>query len=178
MAKRSVSSAQSSAGLVTVFSRRQLGECGRRPAGQKCRRALGADRFANDRSGGVGERDRKAPEAGVWVGRPKPPICPPDSCASSVTDDGGRYLLPDLPGGGTTTSGVRGYGFDRFAKESRVRRGKQLNLKSRLRRRAPKAAAEYYPRPATGFSLIKVPDIRGEFSRQPGPNGNGHLGEF
>ena len=84
-----------------------------------------------------------------------------------VTDDRGRYLLPDLPQANYDIW-VRGYGLVDSPK-SKSAPGKQLNLKA-VAAPSPKAAAEYYPA-GYWFSLIKVPD-KSEFPGT-GPDGNG-----
>ena len=84
-----------------------------------------------------------------------------------VTDDGGRYVLPDLPKAGYNVF-VRGYG---LVDSPRVNAtlGKALNLTAVI---APNdhAAAQYYP---AGYwlSMMRVPEA-GEFPGT-GPQGNG-----
>ena len=84
-----------------------------------------------------------------------------------VTDDRGRYLLPDLPQANYDIW-VRGYGLVDSPK-SKSAPGTRLNLKA-VAAPSPKAAAEYYPA-GYWFSLIKVPD-KSEFPGT-GPDGNG-----
>src|SRR5262249_7018087 len=70
-----------------------------------------------------------------------------------VTDDQGRYLLPDLPKANYNVW-VRGYGLVDSPKV-KAAPGKILNLTATLAP-GPKAAADYYPA-AYWFSLIQVP---------------------
>ena len=84
-----------------------------------------------------------------------------------VTDDRGRYVLPDLPKG-TYNVWVRGYGLVDSPKV-KAAPGKPLNLTATVAP-GPKAAAEYYPA-AYWFSLIQVPG-KNEFPGT-GAKGNG-----
>ncbi len=108
----------------------------------------------------------KGPEAGVWVIAETTEL-PTRFVRIVVTDDRGRYLLPDLPKA-TYSVWVRGYGLVDSPKTS-TSPGKTLNLKAVV---APDAhaAAQYYP---AGYwlSLISVPDKK-EFPGT-GPTGNG-----
>src|SRR3954470_6773300 len=93
------------------------------------------------------------PEAGVWV------IAETSELATKfvkivVTDDRGRYLLPDLPKA-TYTVWVRGYGLVDSPKV-RVTPGATANLRAVVAP-TPRAAAEYYPA-GFWFSLIRVPE--------------------
>ena len=108
----------------------------------------------------------KGPEAGVWVVAETSDL-PTKFVRIVVTDDRGRYLLPDLPQANYDIW-VRGYGLVDSPKVKSAP-GKQLNLKA-VAAPTPKAAAEYYP---AGYwlSLIKVPD-KSEFPGT-GPDGNG-----
>ena len=106
------------------------------------------------------------PEAGVWV------IAETNQLSTKfsrivVTDDRGRYVLPDLPRA-TYEVWVRGYG---LVDSPRVQAapGKMLNLKAVVAP-SPRAAAEYYPG-NYWYSLIKVPD-KSEFPGT-GAAGNG-----
>ena len=84
-----------------------------------------------------------------------------------VTDDRGRYLVPDLPKANYNVW-VRGYGLVDSPKV-KATPGKTLNLKAVV---APdkKAAAEYYPA-LYWFSLLQVPP-KSDFPGT-GPTGNG-----
>ena len=95
----------------------------------------------------------KGPEAGVWVIAETTDL-PTRFVRIVVTDDRGRYLLPDLPQANYDIW-VRGYGLVDSPK-SKSAPGTRLNLKA-VAAPSPKAAAEYYPA-GYWFSLIKVPD--------------------
>src|SRR5436190_17207322 len=94
----------------------------------------------NDDIGGV-VTSSKGPEAGVWVIAETTGL-PAKFAKIVVTDDRGRYLLPDLPKA-TYNVWVRGYGLV-DSKKVEAAPGKPLNLTAVL---APDArtAAEYYP---------------------------------
>jgi hypothetical protein len=108
----------------------------------------------------------KGPEAGVWVIAETTDLGTKMS-RTVVTDDQGRYVIPDLPKGKYKVW-VRGYGLVDSPKVD-SEPGKQLNLTAVV---APneKAAAEYYPA-IYWYSMIKTPDA----SQFPGtgPSGNG-----
>ena len=108
----------------------------------------------------------KGPEAGVWVIAETTDL-PTRLIKIVVTDDRGRYLLPDLPKANYNVW-VRGYGLVDSAKV-KTAPGKSLNLTATVAP-GPKAAAEYYPA-AYWFSLIQVPG-KNEFPGT-GANGNG-----
>jgi hypothetical protein len=84
-----------------------------------------------------------------------------------VTDDQGRYLIPDLPKANYDVW-VRGYGLVDSPK-SKSAGGKTVNLTA-VAAPNPRAAAAYYPA-GHWFSLLKVPD-KSEFPGT-GPSGNG-----
>jgi hypothetical protein len=126
----------------------------------------------------IGTRDiggvvsgRFGPEAGVWV------IAETRELGTRfakivVTDDAGRYLVPDLPKAHYQLW-VRGYGLA-DSKRVAAEPGAHLDLKAEI---APNlaAAAQYYPA-IYWFSLLRIPDK----SKFPGtgPNGNGIPVEF
>src|ERR687898_1775916 len=83
----------------------------------------------------------KGPEAGVWVIAETTDL-PTRLIKSVVTDDQGRYLLPDLPKA-TYDVWVRGYGLVDSQKK-RTEPGTTLNLQATPAPN-PRAAAEYYP---------------------------------
>src|SRR5262245_31724806 len=83
----------------------------------------------------------KGPEAGVWVIAQTKEL-PTKFIKIVVTDDRGRYLLPDLPKA-TYDIWVRGYGLVDSVKVSSTP-GKTVNLRA-VPAPTPKAAAEYYP---------------------------------
>jgi hypothetical protein len=106
------------------------------------------------------------PEAGVWV------IAETNDLATRfakivVTDDQGRYLIPDLPKANYTIW-VRGYGLVDSPKVTSAP-GKLVNLTATP---APNeaAAAEYYPG-MYWYSMLQIPG-KDQFPGT-GPNGNG-----
>ena len=105
----------------------------------------------NDDIGGV-VRSAAGPEAGVWVIAETTEL-PTGFSRSVVTDDQGRYVMPDLPAANYDVF-VRGYG---LVDSPRVKstRGRVLNLTAVV---APneKAAAEIYPA-NYWFSMLKMP---------------------
>jgi hypothetical protein len=106
------------------------------------------------------------PEAGVWV------IAETNDLGTRmakmvVTDDQGRYVIPDLPKAKYKVW-VRGYGLVDSAKVD-SEPGKQLNLTA-VKAPDEKAAAEYYPA-IYWYSMIKPPD-QASFPGT-GPTGNG-----
>ena len=106
------------------------------------------------------------PEAGVWVIAETHDL-PTRFAKIVVTDDQGRYLIPDLPAANYNVW-VRGYGLvDSPKKEAKP--GSTLDLEAVVAP-DPHAAAEYYPA-GYWFSLLNVPDK----SKFPGtgPEGNG-----
>ena len=106
------------------------------------------------------------PEAGVWVIAETTDL-PTTLTRIVVTDDRGRYLVPDLPKA-TYDVWVRGYGLVDSPKVRSVP-GRVLDLTAVVAPDA-RAAAQYYP---AGYwlSLIHVPG-KGEFPGT-GPDGNG-----
>src|SRR5436305_1547015 len=124
-----------------------------------------AVRIDDDDIGGV-VTGPNGPEAGVWVIAETTDL-PTKFVKIVVTDDRGRYVVPDLPKA-TYSVWVRGYGLVDSSK-ARTAPGKIVNLKSVV---APNAAtaAEYYPA-IYWYSMLRVPDKR-EFPGT-GPNGNG-----
>jgi hypothetical protein len=106
------------------------------------------------------------PEAGVWVIAETEDL-PTRFNRIGVTDDRGRYLLPDLPPANYAVW-VRGYGLV-DSPRSRATPGTTLNLTAVVAPNA-RAAAQYYPA-GYWFSLLRVPD-KSEFPGT-GPEGNG-----
>jgi len=106
------------------------------------------------------------PEAGVWVIAETTDL-PTKFAKIVVTDDRGRYVVPDLPKANYSVW-VRGYGLVDSAKV-RTAPGKIVNLTAVVAPSAA-AAAEYYPA-IYWYSMLRVPD-KSEF---PGtvPDGNG-----
>ncbi len=108
----------------------------------------------------------KGPEAGVWVIAETTEL-PTKLAKIVVTDDQGRYLIPDLPKANYSVW-VRGYGLVDSPKV-RTAPGKRLNLRA-VAAPSAAAAAEYYPA-MYWYSLLTVPE-RSEFPGT-GPDGNG-----
>src|SRR6201988_596509 len=125
--------------FVTTTSVHSAGQAGAAPA------------IDNDDIGGVvtGAQGR---EAGVWV-IAETRSTPTRLIKSVVTDDRGRYVVPDLPAGEYDVW-VRGYGLVDSPKVKSAP-GKIVNLKAVA---APdkKAAAQYYPA-LYWFSLMQIP---------------------
>jgi len=115
----------------------------------------GSQSAASDLSGVV--TSANGPEAGVWVIAETSDL-PTKFTKIVVTDDRGRYLIPELPRANYSVW-VRGYG---LVDSPRVQAapGKTLNLSAVV---APSAAAsaEYYPA-IYWYSMLKVPE-RNEF---------------
>jgi hypothetical protein len=109
-------------------------------------------RIDNDDIGGV-VRSAKGPEAGVWVIAETTDL-PTRFAKMVVTDDQGRYLLPDLPKA-TYNIWVRGYGLVDSPKVKAVP-GKTLNLKAVVASNEA-AAAHYYPA-IYWYSMLKIPE--------------------
>ena len=133
--------------------------------GLNARQAGEAIAVDNDDIGGV-VTSAKGPEAGVWVIAETTDL-PTKFAKIVVTDDRGRYLVPDLPKANYTLW-VRGYG---LVDSSKVRSapGRTQNLTAVIAPSA-QAAAQYYP---AGYwaSLLQIPD-KSEFPGT-GPQGNG-----
>ncbi len=94
----------------------------------------------------------KGPEAGVWVIAETRDL-PVRYIKSVVTDDRGRYVLPDLPQAAYQVW-ARGYGLVDSAKAT-AKPGQQLNITATV---APNeaAAAHYYPA-IYWYSMLKIP---------------------
>src|SRR5579859_2338113 len=108
----------------------------------------------------------KGPEAGVWVIAETTGL-PTRYIKEVVTDDRGRYLIPDLPKAKYTVW-ARGYGLVDSPKVQTVP-GKLVDLKPTVAPDA-KTAAQYYPA-NYWFSLLEIPR-KNEFPGT-GPQGNG-----
>lgn len=131
-------------------------------ATQQATRGVAVD---TDDLGGV-VSSSKGPEAGVWV-IAETKALPTPYRKIVVTDEAGRYLLPDLPAA-TYSIWVRGYGLvDAVKVESRP--GRVVNLTAILAPN-PRAAAQYYPA-SYWYSLVNVP-AKSEFPGT-GSKGNG-----
>jgi hypothetical protein len=94
----------------------------------------------------------KGPEAGVWVIAETTNL-PTKFTKIVVTDDRGRYVLPELPQANYSVW-VRGYGLIDSPKATATP-GKTLDLKAVIAPSAA-AAAEYYP-PIYWYSMLKIP---------------------
>jgi hypothetical protein len=125
----------------------------------------GAVRIDNNDIGGL-VTGPNGPEAGVWVIATTSEL-PTKFARIVVTDDQGRYVMPDLPAASYEVW-VRGYGLV-DSRHVRTKPGQRLNLTATPAPN-PRAAAEYYP---AGYwlSLLQVPD-KSEFPGT-GPEGNG-----
>jgi hypothetical protein len=108
----------------------------------------------------------KGPEAGVWV-IAETKDTPTRLIKIVVTDDQGRYLVPDLPKGNYDVW-VRGYGLVDSPKVKSTP-GSHVNLKA-ISAPNPKAASAYYPA-QYWFALLQVPP-KNDFPGT-GPQGNG-----
>ena len=108
----------------------------------------------------------KGPEAGVWVIAETNDL-PTKFAKIVVTDDRGRYLIPELPKASYSVW-VRGYGLVDSPKQ-RATPGTTLALRAVPAPNA-RAAAEYYPA-GYWYSLLEVP-AESEFPGT-GPQGNG-----
>jgi hypothetical protein len=127
------------------------------PLGFSAQQSSGATiQIDNDDIGGV-VTSAKGPEAGVWVIAETIDL-PTRFARMVVTDDQGRYVIPDLPKANYNIW-VRGYGLVDSPKV-KTAPGKNLNLKAVI---APSeaAAAEYYPA-IYWYSMLKIPEA-GEF---------------
>ena len=119
---------------------------------------------ADDISGVV--TGARGPEAGVWVIAETTGL-PTRLIKTVVTNDQGRYLLPDLPAA-TYDVWVRGYGLVDSAKV-KATPGKALNLTA-VTAPNPSAAAQYYPA-QYWWALMQLPP-KSDFPGT-GPGGNG-----
>ncbi|MFL5172808.1 MAG: carboxypeptidase regulatory-like domain-containing protein [Microvirga sp.] len=118
---------------------------------------------ANDLAGVV--TSPNGPEAGVWVIAETADL-PTKFAKIVVTDERGRYVLPDLPKA-TYSVWVRGYGLVDSAK-SRTEPGTILNLDAVV---APNeaAAAQYFPA-IYWYAMLKMPPAR-EFTEAASQGG-------
>src|SRR5712692_7087283 len=113
--------------------------------------AVPAPVISNTSIGGV-VTSTKGPEAGVWVIAETKDL-PTGFRKIVVTDDQGRYVVPDLPKGNYKVW-VRGYGLV-DSKPVEAAPGKTVNLQAVVAPSA-RAAAQYYPA-SYWYSLIKIP---------------------
>ncbi|HXJ79099.1 MAG TPA: carboxypeptidase-like regulatory domain-containing protein, partial [Candidatus Methylomirabilis sp.] len=112
----------------------------------------GAVPIDNDDIGGV-VSGPNGPEAGVWVIAETTDL-PTKFARIVVTDDQGRYVVPDLPRAKYQVW-VRGYGLVDSPKVA-GEPGQQLNLRA-VPAPDPAAAARYYPA-IYWYSMLKIPD--------------------
>jgi hypothetical protein len=125
-----------------------------------------ANAAGDDISGTV--TSSKGPEAGVWVIAETKDL-PTTYRKIVVTDDQGRYVIPQLPSASYDVF-VRGYG---LVDSARVKGtpGATLNLKVDYAP-TPQAAAQIYP-PNYWWSLLEVPPASDFPGTGTGSNGNG-----
>jgi len=147
-------------GIALALAVLLVGLNSRNVAGQGAAVATDAD----DISGRVA--GPRGPEAGVWVIAETTNL-PTKFVRIVVTDDQGRFLVPDLPKASYNVW-VRGYGLVDSSK-TQAQPGAMLNLMAMPAANA-KAAAEYYPA-QYWLSLLRVPGGR-DFPGT-GPQGNG-----
>ena len=124
-----------------------------------------AIRIGNNDLGGV-VTGPNGPEAGVWVIAETTDL-PTKFAKIVVTDDRGRYVIPDLPNANYRVW-VRGYGLVDSPKVQTAP-GQILNLQAVVAPNAA-AAADYYPA-IYWYSMLKIP-AKSEFPGT-GPDGNG-----
>ncbi len=148
-------------GMVTIGIAALLAASAVRLSGQQNAVAV---RIDSDDIGGV-VSGAKGPEAGVWVIAETADL-PTKFAKIVVTDDQGRYVLPDLPKANYSLW-VRGYGLVDSPKV-KATPGKIVNLKAVVAK-SPAAAAEYYPA-IYWYSMLKIPE-KSEFPGT-GPEGN------
>ncbi len=100
-------------------------------------------------------RGPKGPEAGVWVIAETTDL-PTRYTKSVVTDDQGRYVIPDLPTANYQVW-VRGYGLVDSPK-MRAKPGQKLDLTA-VAAPSPAAAAHYYPA-IYWYTMMKIPPAK------------------
>ena len=143
MARKSLYASVAAIALVTCLAGT--------PATVSAQQAGIAVQIDTDDIGGVVTGPR-GPEAGVWVIAETTEL-PTKYAKMVVTDDQGRYVIPDLPAA-TYKVWVRGYGLVDSPKTD-AKPGQQLNLTAAP---APNeaAAAHYYPA-IYWYSMMKIP---------------------
>jgi hypothetical protein len=123
------------------------------PTGLSAQQGSGtAIQIDNDDIGGV-VTGLNGPEAGVWVIAETTDL-PTRFARMVVTDDQGRYVVPDLPKAAYSLW-VRGYGLV-DSEKVKAEPGKLVNLTAKPAPDAA-AAAQYYPA-IHWFSMLKIPD--------------------
>ena len=108
----------------------------------------------SDRGGIV--RSANGPEAGVWVIAETTDL-PTRMIRIVVTDDKGRYVVPDLPEANYSVW-VRGFGLVDSPRMT-AKPGKRLDLSAAIAPNAA-AAAEYYPA-IHWYSMLAIPPASG-----------------
>src|SRR5919106_767609 len=126
-----------------------IAACTARMGGEQ---SSGPVRIDNDDIGGV-VTSAKGPEAGVWVIAETTEL-PTRFAKMVVTDDQGRYVVPDLPKANYTIW-VRGYGLVDSPKVKAVP-GTIVNLTA-VGAPSDPAAAQYYPG-IFWYSVMKIPE--------------------
>ena len=121
---------------------------------QRSSPAAAAVAIDNDDIGGV-VRAPNGPEAGVWVIAETTDL-PTRYTKSVVTDDQGRYVIPDLPTANYQVW-VRGYGLVDSPK-MRAKPGQHLDLTAVPAPNA-RAAAHYYPA-IYWYTMMKIPPAK------------------
>jgi streptogramin lyase len=119
------------------------------------RAAAAAVEIDKDDIGGV-VRGPKGPEAGVWVIAETTDLGTPRYVKSVVTDDQGRYVIPDLPTANYKVW-VRGYGLVDSPKIA-AKPGQTVNHAGVPAPNA-KAAAHYYPA-IYWYAMMKIPPAK------------------
>src|SRR5581483_9804822 len=122
------------------------------PAQSQGRAQSAAVAIDDDDIGGVVKNPNGKPEAGVWVIAETTDL-PTRYTKSVVTDDQGRYVIPDLPVANYQVW-VRGYGLVDSVK-MRAKPGQHLDFTS-VPAPTPRAAAHYYPA-IYWFTMMKLP---------------------
>jgi hypothetical protein len=152
-------------GLAVCLAASSAAIVARQGAGGVSRQGAAPIALDNDDVAGV-VTSANGPEAGVWVIAETRQL-PTPFRKIVVTDDQGRYLVPDLPKA-TYEVFVRGYG---MSDSPRVKAtpGERVDLRAVIAASA-REAAQYYP-PNYWWAMLEVPppsDFPGT-----GPNGNG-----
>jgi len=133
-----------------------IAACAARTGGEGDKTAGAAVAIDNDDIGGV-VTGPNGPEAGVWVIAETTDL-PTRFARIVVTDDRGRYVVPDLPKANYNLW-VRGYGLVDSPK-IKAEPGKIVDLKA-VAAPSAAAAAHYYPA-IYWYSMMKIPE-QGEF---------------
>ena len=111
----------------------------------------------------------RGPEAGVWVIAETKDL-PTKYAKIVVTDDAGRYVLPDLPAANYYDLGARLWP-GRFAQDRGACPASQLDLKA-VAAPSDAAAAQYYPA-IYWYAMLHIPPKSDFPGTGPKPSGNG-----